>query len=308
MISILTSTFNSSVHIESFLEKFSKQAKDLAESFEFIVVDDGSSDNTLEVLKNSCKRFQNLKIIELSRNYGQMAAIFCGLGYCKGDFVFVTDSDIEEYEDNLVRFFNEYKKDTTYDMIYGVISEKKNFSFISSIFSNVFNNFIYFLTNRAIPKNQSWTRLIKKNVVLELLKFREIESYPAGIFSSVGFKQKQLHIKKNYKGFTSYSFFKKMKLALNIVISFSSFPLVLICLLGFVISFCSFLLILYIFYTKFFYGYFSGLAFVVIFLGLVGGLSILSLGVVGLYVSKIFNQVKNRPNYIIRNVFNFNKN
>jgi hypothetical protein len=78
--------------------------------------------------------------------------------------------------------------------------------------------------------------------------------------------------------------------------------------MGFVISFFSFLLILYVFYTKFFYGYFSGLAFVTIFLGLVGGLSILSLGVVGLYVSKIFNQIKNRPKYIIRNKFNFNKN
>ena len=307
MISILTSTFNSSLYIESFLEKFSKQAKALGESFEFIVVDDGSSDNTLEVLKNSCQRFQNLKIIELSRNYGQMAAIFCGLSYCKGDFVFVTHSDLEEYEDNLIRFFNEYKKDSTYDMIYGVVSEKKNFTFITSVFSSVFNNFIYLLTNRAVPKNQSWTRLIKKNVVLEILKFKEIESYPAGIFSLVGFKQKQLHLKKEYKGFTSYSFFKKMKLALNIVISFSSFPLVLISCLGFAISFFSFLLILYVFYVKMFYGYFSGLAFAVIFLGFVGGLGILSLGVLGLYVSKIFNQIKNRPCYIIKNKFNFNK-
>jgi len=308
MISILTSTFNSSAHIVSFLEKYSNQAMFLGESFEFIVVDDASSDNTLEVLNNSCKKFQNLKIIELSRNYGQMSAIFCGFSYCKGDFVFVTDSDLEEYEDNLIRFFEEYKKDTTYDIIYGVISEKKNYSFFDSIFSNVFNSFIYLLTNRTIPKNQSWTRLIKKNVVLELLKFGEIESYPAGIFSSVGFKQKKLFVKKKYKGVTSYSFYKKLKFALNIVISYSSFPLVLICLMGFVISFFSFLLILYVFYTKFFYGYFSGLAFVTIFLGLVGGLSILSLGVVGLYVSKIFNQIKNRPKYIIRNKFNFNKN
>ena len=304
MISIVTSTFNSSKDIELFFEKIENQIKIINQQYEIIVVDDGSTDNTVEILKEYTAKNNQLKIIELSNNFGQIAAIFCGLEHSNGDQIFITDSDIEENDDNLVRFYNEYKRDTSYDMIYGVINNRDGYSYISKFLTKIFNNIIYIITNRKIDKDQSWTRIISKRLSKELLKFKEVESYPAGLFNLVGFKQKKLNINKKYKGYSSYSLLKKLKLALNIFTNFSSFPLIFICLLGLTISILSFVFILIIFFAKLFVGFSSGWASLIIFIGFIGGINIFSIGVVGIYVSRIFNQVKERPQYIIKEKIN----
>ncbi len=305
MISIVTSTFNSSKDIELFFEKIENQIKIINQQYEIIVVDDGSTDNTVEILKEYSAKNNQLKIIELSNNFGQIAAIFCGVEHSNGDQIFITDSDIEENEDNLVRFYNEYKKDTSYDMIYGVIVKRDGYSFKTKYLAKIFNNIIYIITNRKIDKDQSWTRIISKRLSKELLKFKEVESYPAGLFNLVGFKQKKLNISKKYKGYSSYSLLKKLKLGLNILTNFSSFPLIFICLFGLLVSAVSFLFILIIFFAKLFIGFTSGWASLIIFIGFIGGINILSIGVVGIYISRIFNQVKNRPQYIIKEKINF---
>tara|TARA_B100000795_G_scaffold259047_1_gene233658 strand:+ start:710 stop:1627 length:918 start_codon:yes stop_codon:yes gene_type:complete len=305
MLSILTSTFNSSRHIEFFLNNIKKQADKLNVSYEIIIVDDGSKDNTLEILKEIIPVIKNLKIIELSNNFGQIAAIFCGLKLCSGKEIFITDSDIEENEDNLIRFYEEFKKDNSLDMVYGVVSKKEGYGFLNSLSSQIFNKLIYSLTNNEIPKNQSWTRIISHKLSMELLKFKEIESYPAGVFSLVGFKQKKLDINKKFKGYSSYNLSKKIKLALNICTNFSSLPLVAICVFGLIVSLISFLFILIIFFAKIFIGFSSGWASLIIFIGFIGGVNILSIGIVGIYISKIFTQVKNRPAYIIKDKINF---
>lgn len=304
MISIVTSTFNSSNHIEQFLTKIQNQIKSINESYEIIIVDDGSNDDTVKILKAISFNNKNLKVIELSNNFGQIASIFCGLKHSIGEQIFITDSDIEEDEDNLIRFYNEYKKDTSYDMIFGVIGKRDGYGSFNKLSAKIFNNLIYLITNKKITKDQSWTRLITKKLSNELLKFKEIESYPAGLFHLVGFKQKQLNINKTYKGYSSYSFIKKIRLALNICTNFSSLPLIFICLIGLFVSIISFLFILVIFFAKIFIGFSSGWASLIIFIGFIGGVNILSIGIVGVYISRIFNQVKNRPQYIIKEKFN----
>lgn len=305
MISIVTSTFNSSKYIGLFFEKIQKQVSSINVDYEIIVVDDGSTDETVKILKELSLKNNNLKIIELSNNFGQIASIFCGLKHSKGKQIFITDSDIEENEDNLVRFYNEYKKDTSFDMVYGVIDKREGYSLMSKYFSKIFNNIIFLITNKSIAKDQSWTRIISERLSKELLKFKEVESYPAGLFHLVGFKQKKLSINKKYKGYSSYSLLKKIKLALDICTNFSSFPLIFICILGLFVSFVSFLFILIIFFAKIFVGFSSGWASLIIFIGFIGGINILSVGVVGVYISRIFKQVKNRPQYIIKEKINF---
>ena len=305
MISIVTSTFNSSKYIGLFFEKIQKQVSSINVDYEIIVVDDGSTDETVKILKELSLKNNNLKIIELSNNFGQIASIFCGLKHSKGKQIFITDSDIEENEDNLVRFYNEYKKDTSFDMVYGVIDKREGYSLMSKYFSKIFNNIIFLITNKSIAKDQSWTRIISERLSKELLKFKEVESYPAGLFHLVGFKQKKLSINKKYKGYSSYSLLKKIKLALDICTNFSSFPLIFICILGLFVSFVSFLFILIIFFAKIFVGFSSGWASLIIFIGFIGGINNLSVGVVGVYISRIFKQVKNRPQYIIKEKINF---
>ena len=305
MISIVTSTFNSSKYIGLFFEKIQKQVSSINVDYEIIVVDDGSTDETVKILKELSLKNNNLKIIELSNNFGQIASIFCGLKHSKGKQIFITDSDIEENEDNLVRFYNEYKKDTSFDMVYGVIDKREGYSLMSKYFSKIFNNIIFLITNKSIAKDQSWTRIISERLSKELLKFKEVESYPAGLFHLVGFKQKKLSINKKYKGYSSYSLLKKIKLALDICTNFSSFPLIFICILGLFVSFVSFLFILIIFFAKIFVGFSSGWASLIIFIGFIGGINILSVGVVGVYISRIFKQVKNHPQYIIKEKINF---
>ena len=147
MISIVTSTYNSSKYIELFFDKIQNQVKSINEQYEIIVVDDGSTDNTVEILKEYSAKNNHLKIIELSNNFGQIASIFCGLEHSNGEQIFITDSDIEETEDNLIRFYNEYKRDTSFDMIYGVIHKREGYALTTKYLSKIFNNSVSFLSS-----------------------------------------------------------------------------------------------------------------------------------------------------------------
>jgi putative glycosyltransferase len=193
--------------------------------------------------------------------------------------------------------------DPNIDVVYGVFSQRDGGivrGFMGKIFFNILNN----LSEVKISKNQTWQRLMRLNYVKSLLLHKEYESLAAGLMSITGYTQKAIEVKKTFKGTSSYNFKKRFLSAISGLTAFSSKPLVYIAILGFFIALCSSLFIFYVIFCKLFiHNFQAGWITLITSIWLVGGLIMLSVGILGIYISKIFNQTKNRPLYIIKNTY-----
>jgi putative glycosyltransferase len=270
--------------------------------FEFVFVNDGSPDNSEEVVKELMAAHPGILLVSLSRNFGQHAAMFAGLAHATGDYVCALDCDLEEEPENLAGMFKMIQANPDIDVVYGVI-ERRNAGAIRNWLSNRFYSILNWLSNLHLPPNQAWQRVMSKQYVEQLLGFQELNSLPGGLMELAGFNQQPYMIRKMYKGSTSYSFSKRLVLAVNSIVSFSAVPLVVISCFGLLVtlvSFCclAFLVLSWLFGKE----YQSGWPSVVASIWCVGGLILLSVGVVGLYLARVFDQVKNRPKYIVRKI------
>jgi putative glycosyltransferase len=270
--------------------------------YEFVFVNDGSPDDSAEVVRGLMAREPHIKLVDLSRNYGQYPAMFAGMAYATGTYICTLDADLEEAPENLTTMFEMITADRSIEVVYSIVQQRTG-GISRTLFGNIFFKVLGFLSEVHIPPNQGWQRVMSKRYVEALLNYREAETLPAGLMALTGFKQVPLTIEKPYKGSTSYSIRKRLTLALNSITAFSSKPLVLVGLMGMIISMFAFFVILYIRANKiFFVSYQAGWISILASIWLVGGLVLASLGLVGVYLAKIFNQVKNRPLYNVRSV------
>ena len=302
MISIVTSMYNSAPYLNEFIQRHLTVVEALNVDYEFIFVDDASPDNSVEILRRLMKSQKNVKLIRLSRNFGQHVAMFAGMSHASGDLIYALDADLEEAPENLSLMYQTLIKDSEIDVVYGVLKNRTG-NFMRNFMGKIFYRLMDFLSEVKIPHDQAWQRIMRKSYVESLLLFTERESLPAGIMVLNGFNQKPLVIEKPYKGHSSYSFSKRMKLAINSIISFSSRPLVLIGIAGIIITLISALAILVTISMKISnYDFQAGWVSLLSSVWLLGGMILTSIGVTGIYVAKIFNQVKGRPLFIVRNI------
>jgi putative glycosyltransferase len=303
-ISIVTSLYKSEKYVNTFYETYKEIIKKLSVDYEFIFVDDGYPDKASENVKSIILKDKKVKLIKLSRNFGQHHALFAGFDYASGNLVYVTDVDLEEPAKNLIEFYNIIKNEEDVDVVYGVFTERTgglSRGFLGKVFFRIFN----FLSEFKISENQAWQRLMKREYVNALLLHREYESIVAGLMKITGFNQKPFEIIKSYKGETSYNLKNRLLVGINGIISFSTKPLVYISILGLIISFISFGFIFYIVFCKLFVrDYQAGWSTLISSIWCVGGILMFSIGLVGIYLSKVFKQVKNRPFYIIKEIIN----
>lgn len=301
-ISIVTSLYLSASFVDDFYRRHLSCLKQIGCEYEFIFVNDGSPDNSADVVRGLVKTDSNVTLVDLSRNFGQHAAMYAGLAHATGDYIMALDCDLEEDPENIIPMMEVLKANPQADVVFGVTRRRSG-----GLFRNHFGALFYwlmdFLSDIKIPRDQAWQRLMTKRYVKALLAYTEGESLPAGLMVLAGFEQLPFSLEKKYKGTSSYSLRKRLLLATNSMISFSGRPLVLICVSGLSITLISILaflavIILYLVGIKFLTGWLS----VVLSIWLLGGLNLLSVGVIGLYLSKIFNQVKNRPKYIIKSI------
>ena len=301
-LSIVTTLYFSEGYINEFYERISKVVKDeVGENFEIILVDDGSPDDSLNQACEIAKIDNRVKVIELSRNFGHHKAMMTGLKYASGDLIFLLDSDLEERPEYLKYFLEEmYKTDS--DVIFGVQDSRKGKRF-EKFSGAVFWKFIQLITGLPFQKNLSTIRLMTRNYVNALIQHNEHEIFIAGLWLITGFKQSPVLISKSHKSKTSYSFRAKISLLINSITSFSNKPLIAIFYAGFLIFISSLGYIFYLIYTKLFLmqslpGWTSVMASV----WFLGGLIISFLGVIGIYLSKMFIETKNRPYSIIKKI------
>lgn len=301
-LSIVTSIYQSSNHIKDFYERVTYIAKNLAStSYEIIFVDDGSTDNSLSLAIQIGKKDSHVVVIELSRNFGHHKALITGLSHAKGDRVFLIDSDLEENPEWLINF-NQLMNEKKCDVVFGVQRKRKGL-FFEKISGGFFYIIIRFFSGLELPKNPTVARLMTKQYVLALINFRETDLYIGGIMHLAGFTQISMSVDKGFKGLTTYSTTKKITAAIDAIISLTSLPLMYLFYLGFGISLSAFAYAIYTIVNYFIYNQsIAGWSSLIISIWLLGGLLIFSVGLLGLYISKIFNQTKNRPYSIIKNI------
>lgn len=302
-LSIVSTIYQSKNTIKEFINKTTKCAyQNLGEKFEIILVNDGSTDCSLNIAIEESKKFKNIKIIDLSRNFGHHKALMTGLSYSKGELVFLIDSDLEE-DPSLLGVFLNYLKYNKADVIYGVQKNRKGKLF-EKISGEIYYRFFNFISNINFPRNVLTARLMTRRYVDSLLLFKESELYLIGIWRITGFRQIPLRVIKKYKKSSTYTIRKKLSLVINNITSFTYRPLKLIFYFGIFIVISSLSLGTIIILRYFLLGNtIVGWTSLILSIWLFGGIIISILGILGIYLSKVFIEVKNRPHHIVRNTY-----
>lgn len=300
-LSVVTTLYQSAAYIEAFHRRMSAAAAQITEDYEIVYVNDGSPDDSLV----QAQRINDPRvvIVDLSRNFGHHKAMMTGLGYAKGEYVFLIDSDLEEPPELLLTFWAELMADTQTDVVYGVQRSRKGglFERISgSLYYSIFNA----LSRTKIEKNMSVVRLMSQRYVGHLVQHREHELVFVGLAALTGYQQKSMLFDKASKGVSSYRLIHKLDMVINSVVAFSNRPLNFIFYLGVGVTLLAMLMSLYFVANYFLLGsHVSGFTSLIVSVWLLGGLILLALGVVGIYLSKMFIEVKDRPYTIVRAVY-----
>ncbi|MBU4453401.1 glycosyltransferase family 2 protein [Patescibacteria group bacterium] len=300
-LSVVTTLYQSAPYIEEFVRRVSVEAKKITDDYEIVMVDDGSPDNSLITSLNIQKSDPHLHIIELSRNFGHHKAMMTGLEYARGELVFLIDVDLEEPPELLTHFHDERKKGD-WDVIYGVQKERKG-GLIKKVGGRFGWWLIQLLVPVEIPYNLSTVRLMRSAYVGQLIRHKEHMTAIGGLWVLTGFRQHGLLFDKTSRGESTYSFVKRLKSLLDSVTSFSQVPLYGVFFLGLVIFFASSLVTIALIIRRLTGYVLEGWISVMVSVWGLGGLILLCIGLVGLYISRIFIETKKRPYVIVRNDF-----
>jgi putative glycosyltransferase len=298
-LSIVTTLYRGAPYLREFHERCCAAAEKITDEFEILLVNDSSPDESLAVALELHEKDRRVRVIDLARNFGQHKAILTGLAHARGELVFSLDSDLEEDPDWLGLFY-ERMKETGADVVYGVQRKRKG-RFFERISGAVYYAIFSLLSSHTVPANQVAARLMTRRYVESLIEHRDHEVFLAGLWAITGYEQVPVPVEKADKGSSSYSLRKKLSIMLNSVTSFSNVPLVLIFYLGMFVTFVSLSAVLFTFVAKvFFIDFELGWPSLIISIWLLSGLTFSCLGIIGMYLSKIFIETKDRPYTIVR--------
>jgi putative glycosyltransferase len=302
-LSIVSTLYHSAPHVDEFYQRASAVAKRFAsDDYEIVLVNDGSTDDSLVRAVNISNSDKHAVVVDLSRNFGHHKAMMTGLKYASGDLVFLIDSDLEEEPEWLIPFYDQMKHENC-DVVYGAQAQRKG-NIFERYSGQLFYRLFRFLSGLHLPDNITVARIMTRRYVRALLLHGEYEVFMAGLWIITGFDQKAHIVKKHSTSKTTYSLQKKVSQFVDSIASFSNTPLVGIFTIGcviFVISgvYTTFLIAKWLFWSRPPTGYTSLIASV----WLLGGMIIAFVGVVGIYLSKIYSETKRRPYTIVRRVY-----
>jgi polyisoprenyl-phosphate glycosyltransferase len=268
-------------------------------TFEVIFVTDINGDNTISLLEECSRQRANIKTIKLSNGFGQHVAVLAGLEYCKGNSVVIMDGDLQDYPEDIPLLYN--KLCEGYDIVYA-IKEKKNDNLFRNMSSALFNSLMNNLSDIKIFSNSSMFRILSQRAVQEVRRFREYEPSLTYIFSFINLPTATVQVRSGtrQRGETKYSFFRLLSFAVSSLLSFSRKPLRMISALGLIMSIFSFIYFVVVISQYFLLKIeIVGWTTTIAITTLIGGVHLLSLGVIGEYIGRIYMQTKNRPLYII---------
>jgi putative glycosyltransferase len=301
-LSIVATLYQSAPYIREFHERASAVARQfVGDDYEIVLVNDGSPDDSLDLAIQLTEYDPHVIVVDLSRNFGHHKAMMTGLGHTRGEQIFLIDSDLEEDPAWLTDFAARMAAEPC-DVVYGV-QERRKGGLFERWSGQWFYRFFRGLTGIALPENVVTARLMSRRYVKSLLMHEEREMCMAGLWVITGFKQVPQVIVKQNTSETTYTFSHKMALLINAVTSFSNAPLRGIFYFGALISMVAGLYTLYLlFYRLLLAQPLSGWTSVMASIWLLGGLIISFIGIIGIYLSKIFSETKQRPYTIVREI------
>lgn len=300
LVSIVLPAYNESENILKVCSEIDKVFSMLPYSHEIILVADGCTDNTMDTIHNLIPNHKHIFFIEFSRNFGHQLALKAGLDYAKGDCVISMDCDLQHPPELIPKLLDYWEKG--FEVVYTLRLEDKTLPLTKRISSNLFYKTLNSLSDVELETGSADFRLLDKKVVSIIRNFHENEPFLRGLFKWVGFKQTSVEFSPHsrHRGKSKYSIKKMVKFALQGVTSFSIKPLYAATYIGFSLSALSILYIPYVLHAFHNGREVSGWASIMMTIVFFGGLQLIILGIIGIYIGKMFMQVKNRPNYIIR--------
>ncbi|OOM73837.1 glycosyltransferase family 2 protein [Clostridium sp. BL-8] len=302
IVDIIIPCFNESEVLDIYFTETKKIVSQIyGYKFNFIFIDDGSKDNTADILKQYAKENEFVRYISFSRNFGKESAMYAGLKNSAGDYVLIMDADMQN-PPMLIEKMLKAVAEEEYDCC-SANRTRKGDPALRTYFSKNF----YRLTNKIsevdMPDGAGDFRMMNRQMVNAIVAMSEVQRFSKGIFSWVGFKTKWVYFEniERAAGQTKWNFWKLFTYALDGITAFSTFPLRIASFVGAIISACSFIYLIYIIIKTIISGKdIPGYASTITLILFIGGIIILSCGILGEYISKIYMEVKNRPIYIIR--------
>lgn len=300
LVSIVIPAFNEDENIPKIVGVVERLFSTLSYRYEIILVADGCTDNTMESIEKLIETNKQVYFIELSRNFGHQLALKAGLDHANGDCVISMDCDLQHPAEIIPELLAKWE--AGYEVVYTIRQEDKKLPMSKRVTSNLFYKTINSLSDVEIETGSADFRLLDINVVSVIKNFHENEPFLRGLVKWVGFKNISIPYYPNqrYCGTSKYSLKKMIRFALQGVTSFSVRPLYGAIYLGFIFSMLSVMYLPYVLYAFHTGEEVSGWASTIMTIVFFGGLQLIILGIIGIYVGKMFMQVKSRPNYIIR--------
>ncbi|WP_270337174.1 glycosyltransferase family 2 protein [Lactococcus petauri] len=300
-LSIIVPAYNEEETIELFFDEVNAQTLDLPLDKTFYFINDGSSDRTLDVIKALSQKHSNVKYISFSRNFGKEAALLAGLRAASGDFVTVMDADLQDPPSMLNEMYDKLQEG--YDIVGTRRVSRKDEPFIRSIFARAFYKIMNTISSTQMVDGARDYRLMTRQVVDSILELPEHNRFSKGLFSWVGYDVFYLEYNnvERVAGKTSWSFWGLLHYSIDGIINFSDAPLSLATFIGFIsflISLC--MSLFYALKTIIWGEIVQGFPTLIILILMLGGLQLLSLGIIGKYLSKVFLETKQRPNYFVK--------
>lgn len=303
LLSVIVPCYNEQESLPYFYKEIKKVEKKMDYvDFEYIFVNDGSKDKTLDILRDFAKKDKKVRYVSFSRNFGKEAAMLAGLDYSKGDYVTIMDADLQDPPHLLIDMYKGITEEG-FDCVGTRRVTRKGEPVIRSFFARMFYKIINKMSKVEMVDGARDFRLMTRQMVDSILSLKEYNRYSKGLFSFVGYKTKWLEYEnvQRVAGSTKWSFWKLLIYAFEGIIAFSTIPLMIAALVGIIFFIVSFIMIIVIIVRTLTFGDpVSGWPSLVCIIFFVSGVQLFCLGIIGAYLSKTYLETKNRPVYIVK--------
>lgn len=302
LITIIIPAYNESAMFKALFKRLDSLIEEIQSyDFEFLFINDGSTDSTIPLLREYAVTRNDVRYIDLSRNFGKEVAMLAGFDYAKGDAVVVIDADLQQPPEVIKAMIHWWEQG--YDDIYAVRQERDGESRFKKFTSKYYYKILQFISGKEVYPHVGDFRLLDRKCVEALKQIRETERYTKGMYGWIGFNKKEIsyHAEKRIAGETKWKFLDLFNLALNGITSYSTMPLKIWSYMGFVISVFAFVFLAYeIGKTLLFGSSLEGYPTLIASILFLGGIQLISLGVIGEYLGRVFVETKNRPTYLVK--------
>lgn len=303
-LSVVAPVFNEEELVEELVSRISKTLKTLKEwEGNIVIVDDGSNDDTFLKLTTLSKQAPNLSVVSLSRNFGHQAAVTAGIDHAKGDAIVVMDGDLQDPPELIPNLLEKHEEG--FDVVYAIRAKRKEGFLKRGAYSLFYRILRLFSNHVPMPKDAGDFSLISVRVADVIRRMPERNRFVRGLRAWAGFSQVGIPYQRErrYAGKPKYSFLKLMRLAYDGIFSFSYVPITIVTIIGFVSSLAAFVGIATVLYFRITQGReIPGFASLAIFILFFGGVQLVGLGVLGEYIRRMYDEVKQRPHYVVKSV------